>query len=44
MKLGDQFEVTGNEAYTGQNEVEDEMKIQGLYPDRAMAIAQQYRH
>ena len=36
MKLGDQFEVTGNEAYTGQNEVEDEMKIQGLYPDRAM--------
>jgi len=27
MKLGDQFEVTGNEAYIGQNEVKDEMTI-----------------
>ena len=36
MKLGDQFEVTGNEAYIGQNEVKDEMTIQDLYPDRAM--------
>ena len=35
MELGDLFEVKGNEAHTGQNEVEGEMKSQDLYPDRA---------